>query len=75
MAAAERVLGAILVSVATAVADAGSVLTVDWPATLGVAGAVAIASLAASVGKAQLPPTGEPTLVPADTTGRHARSE
>jgi hypothetical protein len=72
MAAAERVVGTVLVSLATSVAATGSVLGVDWPAALGVAGAVAIGSLAASVGKARVPPTGEPTLVPA---GRHAQGE
>ena len=62
MAAAERIVGTVLVSLATSVAATGSVLGVDWPAALGVAGAVAVASLAASVGKARVPPTGEPTL-------------
>ena len=72
MAAAERVVGTVLVSLATSVAATGSVLGVDWPAALGVAGVVAIGSLAASVGKAKAPigDPGAPTFV---STGRHAQ--
>ena len=74
LAAAERLVGAVLVSLATAAADAGNVLAMDWPNALGVAGALALASLASSAGKAQIPlgDLGAPTLVP---TGKHARPE
>lgn len=63
LAASERVVGTVLVSLATSVAAVGSVLTVDWPTALGVAGAVGLASLAASVGKSFVPPAGNPSLV------------
>lgn len=71
LAAAERVVGAVLVSLATTVGTTGNVLTVHWPTALGVAGAVAVASLAASVAKSPIGEAGTPSLV--DTTpGRHA---
>lgn len=68
----ERVVGAVLVSLATSVAATGNVLTVPWPTTLGVAGAVAVASVGASVAKSPFGPAGSPSLV-GDTPGRHAR--
>jgi len=72
LATAERVLGAALVSLATSVAATGNVVTVDWATALGIAGAACVASLAASVGKGFVPPTGTPSLV--DTRGGHARN-
>ena len=71
---AERVVGAVLVSLATSVAATGNVLTVPWPTALGVAGAVAVASVAASVAKSPFGPAGSPSLVD-DTPGRHALRE
>jgi len=70
--AAERLVGAAVASVATSVAATGNLLAVDWPTALGIAGAIAVGSLAASVGKAKAPigDPGAPTLV---STGRHAR--
>lgn len=70
LSALERLLGAVLVSIATAAADAGNVLDVDWPSALGIAGAIALGSLAASVAKAPIGDPGTPSLVP---TGRHTR--
>lgn len=73
LSAAERILGAVIVSLATSVAATGNVLTVDWATALGVAGAVAVASLAASAVKAGVPlgPAGTTSLVD-DRPGRHA---
>ena len=73
LAALERVIGAALVSLATSVAAVGNVAAVDWPTALGVAGAAAVASRAASAVKAPLPPVGNPSLV--DTRPpRHLRA-
>jgi len=74
LAAAERIVGAILVSLATSVAATGNVFTVPWLEALGVAGAVAVASVAASVAKSPFGPAGSPSLVD-DTPGRHALRE
>lgn len=73
LASLERTVGAALVSLATSVAATGNVTTVDWATALGIAGAAAIASLAASFGKGFMPPNGSPSLV-ANPPGRHARS-
>ena len=70
LAAGERVVGAVLVSLATSVAATGNLLTVDWPTALGTAGALALAALAASAGKTRIGEPGTPSLVPA---GRHAK--
>jgi hypothetical protein len=73
LAAADRVAGAVLVSLATTVGTTGNLLTVHWPTAFGVAGAVAVASLASSWAKAASPfgPAGSPSLVD-DQPGRHA---
>ena len=72
LAAAERVVGTVLVSIAASAAATGNLLDVDWPTALGTAGALALASLAASAGKTRIGEPGTPSLVPA---GRHAKPE
>ena len=75
LAALERVVGAALISLTTSIGMTGNVLTVDWPTALGVAGALAAASLGASVAKSPFGPAGSPSLVdtaPPGRPGRHA---
>ena len=76
LAVLERVVGAALASLTTSVAAAGNLAAVDWPTALGVAGAVALASLGASVAKSPFGPAGSPSLVDTtDSPGRHARRD